>query len=152
MRTNAYSLRTRKRALYKPLKSDAPHLGPPYSLFTRSQNLVRNNSCKRCRWALDFLQVHIHDYTSSNSNPLSHYRTLLVMFCVLKFYFVDFYGMFTSSPTWHLKKHVLCKVGKNIIFQNKTLGLLVSQLVMFYRHIKHFGTNFVFQTFSESRK
>ena len=26
------------------------------------------------------------------------YRTLLVMFCVLKFYFVDFYGMFTSSP------------------------------------------------------
>ena len=28
------------------------------------------------------------------------YRTLLVMFCVLKFYFVDFYGMFTSSPTW----------------------------------------------------
>ena len=30
------------------------------------------------------------------------YRTLLVMFCVLKIYFVDFYGMFTSSPTWHL--------------------------------------------------
>ena len=62
------------------------------------------------------------------------YRTLLVMFCVRKFYFVDFYGMFTSSPTWRLKMHVLCKVGKNIIFQNKTL------LVMFYRH---FGTNFV---------
>ena len=48
-------------------------------------------------------------------------RTLLVMFCVLKFYFVDFCGMFTSSPTWRLKMHVLCKVGKNIIFQNKTL-------------------------------
>ena len=57
------------------------------------------------------------------------YRTLLVMFCVLKFYFVDFWN-------W---MHVLCKVGKNIIFQNKTLGLLV----MFYRIIKHFGTNFV---------
>ena len=52
------------------------------------------------------------------------------MFCVLKFYFVDFHGMFTSSPTWHLKMHVLCKVGKNIILQNKTL------LVMFYRHNK----------------
>ena len=48
------------------------------------------------------------------------YRTLLVMFCVRKVYFVDFYGMFTSSPTWHLKMHVLSKVGKNIIFQNKT--------------------------------
>ena len=62
------------------------------------------------------------------------YRTLLVMFCVLKFYFVDFYGMFTSSPTWawRLKMHVLCKVGKNIIFQNKT------SLVMFYRHNKTF--------------
>ena len=58
------------------------------------------------------------------------YRTLLVMFCVLKFYLVDFYGMFTSPPTWRLKMHVLCKVGKNIIFQNKTL------LVMFYRHNK----------------
>ena len=64
---------------------------------------------------------------------------LLVLFCVLKFYFVDFYGMVTSSPTSCLKMHVLCKVGKNIIFQNKTL------LVMFYRVdiIKHFGTNFV---------
>ena len=31
------------------------------------------------------------------------YRTLLVMLCVLKFYFVDFYGMFTSSPIWRLK-------------------------------------------------
>ena len=49
------------------------------------------------------------------------YRTLLVMFCVLKFYFVDFYGMFTSSPTWRLKMHVLCKVGKNNIIQNITI-------------------------------
>ena len=60
------------------------------------------------------------------------YRTLLVMFCVLKIYFVDFYGMFTSSPTWRLKKNVLCKVRKNIIFQNKSLQ------VMFYRHNKTF--------------
>ena len=51
-------------------------------------------------------------------------RTLLVMFCVLKFYFVDFYGMFTSSPTWHLKMYVLCKVRKNIIFQNITTKVL----------------------------
>ena len=66
------------------------------------------------------------------------YRTLLVMFCVLKFYFVDFYGMFTSSPMaiWRLKMHVLCKVGKNIIFQNKTL------LVMCYRHNKIFWYQF----------
>ena len=48
-------------------------------------------------------------------------NVLLVMFCVLKFYFVDFNGIFTSSPTWRLKTHVLCKVRKNIIFQNKTL-------------------------------
>ena len=54
------------------------------------------------------------------------------MFCVLKFYFVNFYGMFISFPTWHLKMHVLCKVRKNIIFQNETL------LVMFYRHNKTF--------------
>ena len=33
--------------------------------------------------------------------------------------------------------HVLCKVGKNIIFQNKTL------LVMFYRHNKTFWYHFV---------
>ena len=38
------------------------------------------------------------------------YRTLLVIFCVLKFHIVDFYGMFTYSPTWRLKMHVLCKV------------------------------------------
>ena len=44
--------------------------------------------------------------------------------------------MFTSSPTWRLKMHVLCKVGKNIIFQNKTL------LVMFYRHNKTFWYQF----------
>ena len=35
---------------------------------------------------------------------------------------------YTCSPTWGLKMHVLCKVEKNIIFQNKTL------LVMLYRH------------------
>ena len=64
------------------------------------------------------------------------YRKLLVMFCVLKFYFVDFYGMFTSSPTWCLKMHVLCKVRKNIIFQNKIL------LVLYYRHNKTFWYQF----------
>ena len=66
------------------------------------------------------------------------YRTLglLAMFCVLKFYFVDFYGMFTSSPTWRLKMHVLCRVGKHIIFQNKTL------LLLFYRQNKTFWYQF----------
>ena len=34
------------------------------------------------------------------------------------------------------ENHVLCKVGKNIIFQNKTL------LVMFYRHNKTFWYQF----------
>ena len=67
-------------------------------------------------------------------SPIEHYW---LCFVFLEFYFVDFYGMFTSSPTWRLKMHVLCKVGKNIIFQNKTL------LIMFYRRNKHFGTNFV---------
>ena len=61
----------------------------------------------------------------------------ILMFYVLEFYFVDFNGMFTSSSTWRLKMHVVWKVGKNIIFQNKTL------LVMFSDIIKHFGTNFV---------
>ena len=28
--------------------------------------------------------------------------------------------MFTSSPTWRLKMHVLCKVRKNIIFRDAT--------------------------------
>ena len=64
------------------------------------------------------------------------YRTLLVMFCVLTFYFVDLNEMFTSSPTWRLKMRVLCKVGKNIIFQNKTL------LVMFCIHNKTFWYQF----------
>ena len=41
------------------------------------------------------------------------YRTLLVMFYVLKFYFVDFYGRFTSSPTWRLKMHALGSQEKN---------------------------------------
>ena len=64
------------------------------------------------------------------------FRTLLRMFCVLKFYFVDFNGMFTSSPTWRLKMYVFYKVGKSIIFQNKTL------LVMFCRHNKTFWYQF----------
>ena len=63
------------------------------------------------------------------------YRTLLVMFCVLKYYFVDFnlilecLHLFKAAKFGSLKMHVLCKakVGKNIIFQNKTF------LVMFYR-------------------
>ena len=69
------------------------------------------------------------------------YRTLLVMFCVLKHYFVDFNGMFSSfqakaAKFGSLKMHVLCKVGKNIIFQNKTF------LVMFYRQNKTFWYQF----------
>ena len=63
-------------------------------------------------------------------------ETLLLMFCVLKFYFVDFCGMFTSSPTWRLKMHVLCKVGKILFFKTKHL------LVMFYRHNKTFWYRF----------
>ena len=68
------------------------------------------------------------------------YYLILVMFCALNFYFVDFNGIFTSSPTWHLKMHGLRKVGKNVIFQNKTLGLLVNVLPDI---IRHFVTNFV---------
>ena len=48
------------------------------------------------------------------------YRTLLVMFCVLKFYFVDFNGMFTSSLTWRLNMNVVCKVGRLKILFFKT--------------------------------
>ena len=67
--------------------------------------------------------------------------TLLVMFCVRKYYFVDFNGMFTSfqskaAKLGSLKMHVLCKVGKNIIFQNKTF------LVIFYRQNKTFWYQF----------
>ena len=68
------------------------------------------------------------------------YRTLLVMFCVLKYYFVDFNGMFTSFQGCQIQQsknaQVLCKVGKNIIFQNKTF------LVMFYRQNKTFWYQF----------
>ena len=64
-------------------------------------------------------------------------RTLLIMFYVLKFYFVDFNGMFTFSPTWH-KMNVPCKVRKDIIFQNKTLP------VMFYSHNKTFWYQFCY--------
>ena len=50
-------------------------------------------------------------------------RTLLVMFCVLKFYFVDFYGMFTSSPTWQFwhvwKCMCFAKLGKILFFKTK---------------------------------
>ena len=71
------------------------------------------------------------------------YRTLLVMFCVLKYNFVDFNGMFYCLHLFKAAKfgslksmHVLCKVGKNIIFQNKTF------LVMFYRQNKTFWYQF----------
>ena len=50
----------------------------------------------------------------------------------------------TSQP-WRPKIHVLCKVGKNIIFQNKTL------LVMLYRHNKTFWYQFCnFEHFLEA--
>ena len=68
------------------------------------------------------------------------YRTLLVMFCVLKYYFVDFIGMFTSFQGCQIRQseNVLCKVGKNIIFQNKTF--LVG--LMFYRQNETFWYQF----------
>ena len=57
------------------------------------------------------------------------YRTLLVMFCILKFYFVDLNGMLTFS---NMASENACALQswENIIFQNKTL------LVMLYRHNK----------------
>ena len=56
--------------------------------------------------------------------------------------------MFTSSPIWRLKMHVLAKVGKNITFQNKTLGL-----VMFYRHNTIFWYQFCnFKHFLKAEK
>ena len=63
---------------------------------------------------------------------------LLVMFCVLKFYFVDFYGMFTSSPTWRLKMHVQPLQSREKYYFSKQN---ITVLLMFYRY--HFGTNFV---------
>ena len=82
------------------------------------------------------LSENVKNYKIGATMFYDAYRILLVIFCVLKFYFVDFNGTFTSSPTWRLKMHVLCKVGKNIIFQNKTL------LVKFYRHNKTFWYQF----------
>ena len=67
------------------------------------------------------------------------YRTLLVLFCVLKFYFVDLMEclhFFKSAKFGRQKMHVLCKVEKNIIFQNRTL------LVMFYRQNKTYWYQF----------
>ena len=88
-------------------------------LYTRTDQTVFTIFC--------FQKMFLNDKIGTTMFYVA-YRTLPVMLCVLKFYFVDFYGMFTSSPTWRLKMHVLCKVGKSIIFQNKTL------LVLFYRH------------------
>ena len=45
--------------------------------------------------------------------------------------------LFKAAKFGSLKMHVLCKVGKNIIFQNKAF------LVMFYRQNKTFWSNFV---------
>ena len=64
------------------------------------------------------------------------YRILLVMVCVLKFYFVDFNGMFTFLQHGIWKCMCFAKSGKNIIFQNKTL------VVMFYRYNKTFWYQF----------
>ena len=44
--------------------------------------------------------------------------------------------LFKGAKFSSLKMHVLCKVGKNIIFQNKTF------LVMFYRQNKTFWYQF----------
>ena len=86
-------------------------------------------------------------------DPTWGYRTLLVMFCVnlniILWTLMECLHLFKAAKFGSLKMHVLCKVGKNIIFQNKTF------LVMFYQgsgstmdhgstdKIKHFGTNFV---------
>ena len=54
------------------------------------------------------------------------YRTLLVMFCVLKYILwtlMECLHLFKAAKFGSLKMHVLCKVGKNIIFQNKTFLL-----------------------------
>ena len=67
------------------------------------------------------------------------YRTLLVMFCVLKYILwtlMECLHLFKAAKFGSLKMHVLCKVGKNIIFQNKTF------LVMFYRQNKTFWYQF----------
>ena len=70
------------------------------------------------------------------------------MFCVCKFYFVEFNGMFTSFQVcqiWQPENPCAWQIEKNIIFQNKAL------LVLFFRQIKHFGTNFIILNSSESR-
>ena len=66
------------------------------------------------------------------------YRTLLVMFCVLKFYFVDFYGMFTSSPTWCLKMHVALQSWEKYYFSKQN----ITSNVLHYRHNKTFWYQF----------
>ena len=60
------------------------------------------------------------------------YRTLLVMFCVLKFYFVDVNRMFASSPISYENACAL---------QSREKYYFSKQNIMFYRHslIKHFG-------------
>ena len=45
------------------------------------------------------------------------YRTLLVMFCIPKFYFVDFYGMLNYIFSNMVSENA-CAL-QNIIFQNK---------------------------------
>ena len=49
------------------------------------------------------LSENVWNYKIGTTMFYVAYRTLLVMFCVLKFYFMDFNGMVTSSPTWRLK-------------------------------------------------
>ena len=71
------------------------------------------------------------------------YRPLLVglMFCVLKYYFVDFNGMFTSFQGCQIRQGwCALQSWENIIFQNKTF--LVLQWVMFYRQNKTFWYQF----------
>ena len=68
------------------------------------------------------------------------YRTLLVMFCVLKYYFVDFNGMFTSfqgCQIWQSENAcALALQSWEKYYQNKTF------LVMFYRQNKTFWYQF----------
>ena len=58
------------------------------------------------------------------------YRTLLVMFYILEFYFVDLNHGLLTYLFKAAKFGSLCKVEKNSSFQNKTL------LVLFYRENK----------------
>ena len=60
----------------------------------------RNVKHKLAKLPSLFLSENVLNYNISTTIFYVAYRTLLVMFCVLKFYFVDYNGIFTSfQPT-----------------------------------------------------